>query len=315
MGIEGILGLFTLEFFFATVRMASPIALAALGEVYLEKSGILNLGLEATMLMGAFFGVLGSAMTGSALMGLLAALLAGVLTGLLFGFLSITMRANQIVTGAALNIAALGLTSFLSRIIFGVRPIPVQVEGFKPWPIPLLSEIPFIGRVLFEQSPLVYFTYLMVIVMTFVLYRTTWGLKIRAVGEHPRAADTVGINVFRWRYGCVLLNGALGGIAGSILSLAQLNTFVDNMTAGRGFIALAAVIFGRWNPVGAAAAALVFGAADALQMRVQAFSLNVPTDLLLMMPYLITLIGVIVFRGKAAAPVALTKPYEKEAMA
>ncbi len=315
MGIESILGLFTVEFFFATVRMASPITLAALGEVYLEKAGILNLGLEATMLMGAFFGVLGSALSGSALVGLLTALLAGALTGLLFGFLVITMRANQIVTGAALNIAALGLTSFLSRIIFGIRALPVQVAGIDPWPVPVLSQIPFIGRVLFEQTPLVYFTYFMVIVMTFVLYRTTWGLKIRAVGEHPRAADTVGINVFRWRYGCVLLNGALGGLAGSILSLAQLTTFVDNMTAGRGFIALAAVIFGRWNPLGAAGAALIFGAADAVQMRVQAFSLNIPTDMLLMLPYLITLIGVILFRGRAASPVALTKPYEKEAMA
>lgn len=315
MGIEVLLGLFTVEFFYAAIRMASPIALAALGEVYLEKAGILNLGIEATMLMGAFFGVLGSALSGSALVGVLTAMAAGILTNLVFGFLVITMRANQIVTGAALNITALGMTSFLSRVIFGVRSLPVQVQGVKPLTIPLLSDIPVIGRILFDQTPLVYFTYIMVIVMTFVLYRTTWGLKIRSVGEHPRAADTLGINVIRWRYGCVLLAGALGGIAGSILSLAQLSTFVDNMIAGRGFIALAAVIFGRWNPIGAAAAALVFGAADAMQMRVQAFSLNIPSDFLLLLPYLITLIGVIIFRGKAAAPVALTKPYEKEAMA
>lgn len=315
MGIEIFLGLFTVEFFYATIRMASPIALAALGEVYLEKSGILNMGLEATMLMGAFFGVLGSAVSGSAFVGVLSAMTAGVLTGLLFGFLVITMRANQIVTGAALNIAALGMTSFLSRVIFGIRMMPVQVQGIKPFAIPILSDIPFIGKILFNQSPLVYFTYLMVIIMAFTLYRTTWGLKIRSVGEHPRAAETLGISVVRWRYGCVLLGGALGGIAGSILSLAQLTTFVDNMIAGRGFIALAAVIFGRWNPLGAAAAALVFGAADAMQMRVQAFSLEIPSDFLLMLPYLITLIGVIIFRGRATAPVAMTKPYEKEAMA
>ncbi|MCC6147446.1 MAG: ABC transporter permease [Anaerolineaceae bacterium] len=315
MGIEVFLGLFTVEFFYATIRMASPIALAALGEVYVEKAGILNLGIEATMLMGAFFGVLGSALSGSAFVGVLTAMAAGMLTGLLFGFLVITMRANQIVTGAALNIAALGMTSFLSRIIFGVRLLPVQVQGIKPLPIPFLKDIPGLGKILFEQTPLVYFTYFMVIVMTYALYRTTWGLKIRSVGEHPRAAETLGISVIRWRYGCVLLGGALGGIAGSILSLAQLSTFVDNMIAGRGFIALAAVIFGRWNPLGAAAAALVFGAADAMQMRVQAFSLNLPSDFLLMLPYLITLIGVIIFRGRAAAPVALTKPYEKEATA
>jgi len=312
MGIEMLLGLFTVEFFFATIRMASPIAMAAIGEVYLERSGILNLGIESMMLMGAFFGFLGSAFSGSGLIGVFVAMLAGGLTGLAFGFTVITMRANQIVTGAAFNILILGLTSFLSRTLFGIRATPLQVAGIKPWPVPILSDIPVIGYILFEQTPLVYLTYILIIVMTYILFRTTWGLKIRAIGEHPRAADTVGINVFRWRYGAAILNGSLAGIAGAMLSLAQLNTFADNMTAGRGFIALAAVIFGRWNPVGAALAALVFGSADALQMRFQSYGIGIPNDLLLMLPYLMTLIGVSIFRGRAASPVALTKPYEKE---
>jgi ABC-type uncharacterized transport system permease subunit len=310
--IESLLGLFTVEYFFGAIRMATPIALAGIGEVYLERSGIINLGMEGIMLVGAFFAVLGAAASGSAVLGLLTAIVAATVLGLVFGFAVITLRANQIVAGAAINIGALGLTSFLSRVVFGIRALPIQVAGIGPWPVPVLSKIPFIGRVFFQHSPVVYFTYALILFATFVLYRTTWGLKIRSVGEHPRAADTVGINVYAWRYATTLLNGLLCGIAGASLSLAHLNTFVDNMTAGRGFIALAAVIFGRWNPFGAALAALLFGAADALQLRFQAFGVGISNQLLLMMPYLLTLIAVIFFRGQAVTPAALAQPYEKE---
>lgn len=310
--IETLIDLFTVEYFFGTIRTATPIALAGIGEVYLERSGIINLGMEGMMLIGAFFAVVGASLSESAAVGLLTAMLAGVITALLFAVAVITLRANQIVAGAAINIGALGLTSFLSRVVFGIRLLPVQVEGIQPWFVPFLSQIPVIGRVFFQQTPLVYFTYLLVGVATYVLFRTTWGLKIRAVGEHPRAADTVGINVYAWRYLTTLINGGLCGIAGATLSLAHLNTFVDNMTAGRGFIALAAVIFGRWNPAGAAVAALLFGAADALQLRFQAFGVGISNQLLLMLPYLLTLIAVIVFRGQAASPASLTKPYVKE---
>ena len=312
MWLDSILSMFTVEYFYATIRIASPLILAAIGEVYLERSGIFNLGLEAMMLIGAFFGVLGAALSGSTPVGLLIAIIASTLIGLLFGFLVITLRADQIVTGAALNIAALGLTSFLSRIIFGIREQPLQVTPIEEWAVPVLSDIPFLGRVLFQQSPLVYLVYLLVPLSTFVLFRTTWGLRIRSVGEDPRTADTVGINVYGWRYACALLCGALCGLAGASLSLAQLNMFVDNMTAGRGFIALAAVIFGRWNPAGVVLASLVFGAADALQLRIQAFGVPISNQLLLMAPYALTLLGVMIFRGQAAAPAALTKPYSKE---
>lgn len=312
MWIETLLGLFTVEYFYGTIRMATPIALAGVGEVFLERSGIINLGIEGIMLNGAFFAVLGAALTGNAFLGLLTAIGAGVLTALLFGLAVITLRANQIVAGAAINIGALGLTSFLSRVVFGIRELPVQVSGVQPWSVPILGDIPFIGRVFFQQTPVVYFAYFLIAVSTYVLFRTTWGLKIRAVGEYPRAADTVGINVYAWRYLTTSMNGFLCGIAGAALSLAQLNTFVDNMTNGRGFIALAAVIFGRWNPAGVAIGALVFGAADALQLRFQAFGVGITNQLLLMMPYLLTLIAVILFRGQAAAPAALAKPYVKE---
>ena len=312
MSIEKFLELFTTEFFYATIRMATPLTLAAIGEVYLERSGVINIGMEGMMLLGAFFGVLGAALSGNPLVGLLAAIAIGALAALLFGLAVITLRANQIVAGAAVNITALGLTSFLPRVIFGIRPLPPQVTGIEVWPVPGLSNIPFVGHVLFEQSPVVYLTYFLVVISTFVLFRTTWGLKIRSVGEYPRAADTVGISVHSWRYGCTVLNGMLCGIAGASLSLAQLNTFVDNMTAGRGFIAMAAVVFGRWNPVGATIAALVFGAATALQLRLQAFEIGISSQLLLMLPYAVTLLGVIIFRGQTAAPVALAKPYVKE---
>ena len=312
MTIETLLGLFTVEYFFGTIRMATPLALAGIGEVYLERTGIINLGIEGIMLCGAFFAVLGASVTGSPFLGLLTAMLAGLIVALVFGVAVISLRANQIVAGAAINIGALGLTTFLSRVVFGIRMLPVQVEAIEPWPVPLLSEIPFIGRVFFQQTPIVYLTYVLIAVSTYVLFKTTWGLKIRAVGEYPMAADTVGINVYAWRYLAAMVNGVLCGIAGASLSLAHLNLFVDNMTAGRGFIALAAVIFGRWNPVGVALGALLFGAADALQLRFQAFGVGISNQLLLMLPYLLTLIAVIILRGQTAAPAALAKPYVKE---
>ncbi|MDD5367858.1 MAG: ABC transporter permease [Anaerolineaceae bacterium] len=304
--------LLTEEFLYATIRIATPIILAALGEVFLERSGVINLGMEGMMLMGALFGVVGASMSGNTWIGLLTAIVIGVVVALIFGLSVITLRANQIVAGAAINITALGLTTFLNRVIFGIRPLPVQINVLTPWPVPILSKIPVIGHVLFEQDPLVYLAYFVIIISTFILFRTTWGLKIRSVGEHPRAADTVGISVNKWRYICLMFNGVMCGIAGASLSLVQLNTFTDNMTTGRGFIAMAAVIFGRWNPIGAALASLVFGGASALQLRLQAFQIGISNQFLLMIPYLLTLVGVIIFRGHTATPKALAKPYAKE---
>ena len=304
--------LLTQEFFHAMIRIATPILLAAIGEVILERSGVINLGMEGIMLMGALFGVVGASASGNTWIGLLTALVVGIIVSLIFGLSVITLRSNQIVTGAAINIAALGLTSFLNRVIYGIRPLPVQINPLPPVEVPLLSKIPFIGQVFFNQDPLVYFAYFAIIISTFILFKTTWGLKIRAVGEHPRSADTVGISVNKWRYICLAFNGMMCGIAGASLSLVQLNTFTDNMTTGRGFIAMAAVIFGRWNPIGATIASLVFGGASALQLRLQAFEIGISNQFLLMIPYLLTLIGVIIFRGQTSTPKALAKPYAKE---
>lgn len=314
--MDEILSLFTQDFFYATVRMASPIILAAMGEVFLQRSGIINLGMESMVIFGAFFGVLGSAMTGNGWMGLGFAMLAGALTGLIYGFIVITLRANQSVTGTAFNIIGLGLTSFLARVIWGIRELPVQVDPIKSLPIPLLSDIPIIGQVLFNHSPLVYIAYLMVGFAVFVLYKTTWGLKIRAAGENPRAASTVGINVYAWRYACAILAGTLAAMGGSILSLSQLNMFVDGMSGGRGYFALATVILGQWHPIGTAIGGLVFGAGNALQMRLQTFGVAIPSDLLLVIPFVLSFLAVVLYHGKSSnKPAALGKPFEKEASA
>jgi len=309
-----LLSLLTYEFFHAIIRMATPIALTAVGEVCNERSGVLNIGIEGMMLIGAFFAVVGSAYSQNAFVGVLTAMLAGLLTALIYGVIVITLKANQIVAGFAINIAALGITSFLYRVIFGIHGLPVQVPGVNPWNVPLLNKIPIVGPLLFQNNSIVYFAYLLIPIVFFVLYKTTIGLRIRSVGENPRAADMVGINVNFWRYITTLLNGILCGVAGAALSLANVNTFVDNITAGRGFIALAAVIFGRWNPVGATLAALLFGAAQALALRFQAFGIGIPTQFLLMSPYVLSLIGIIVFRGSGSNPAALTNPYNKEAV-
>lgn len=313
MGSENILSLFSADFFYAVIRMATPVILAAIGEVYLQRSGIFNIGIEAMMIFGAFFGVLGAAITGGAWSGVLFAILSGVLAGLIFGFLVITLRADQAVTGTAMSIIGLGLTSFLVRVIWGIRPLPVQVNMIGIWPIPVLSKIPFIGHILFDHTPFVYITYLLVGIATFVLFRTTWGLKIRAIGENPRAAATLGINVIGWRYICCILEGGLAAIGGAMLSLADLNMFVDNMSGGRGYLAMAAVILGRWNPIGAAIGGIVFGAGNALQMRLQAIGVPIPNNLLLIMPYLLAFLIVVSFHSKSSAPSAIGTAYEKEA--
>ncbi|NPV75560.1 MAG: ABC transporter permease [Anaerolineae bacterium] len=312
--MNNILSLFTEEFFYATIRMASPVILAATGEVFLQRSGIINLGMESMVIYGAFFGVLGSALTGSGWMGLAAAMLAGTITGLLYGFIVITLKANQSVTGTAFNIVGIGLTSFLARVIWGIRELPVQVDTIKPWSVPILNKIPFIGHILFDHSPLVYLAYILVGVATFVIFKTTWGLKVRAVGENPRAAASIGINVYAWRYFCAILAGCLASMGGAVLSLVDLNMFVDGMSGGRGYFALATVILGRWHPVGAAIGGLVFGAGNALQMRMQAFGVKIPSDLLLILPFVLAFLAVVIFHGKSSAkPAALAKPYEKEA--
>lgn len=296
----------------ASIRMATPITFAAIGGIYSERAGVFNIGLEGMMLTGAFAGALGSHWLGNPWLGVLLAILGGGGMALIHAFVCVTLRANQIVSGIAINIFALGLTSFLLRALFGIEGMQ-NVPYFSPLSIPLLGSIPVVGEVFFQHGVLVYLSYLLVPISMFVLYRTTWGLTIRGVGDHPRAADTVGVNVLRTRYLCIVVSGMLAGIGGAFLSLDDTHTFADNMAGGRGYIALAALIFGRWNPLGAFGATLLFGLADAVQLRMQAFGAPIPYQFLLMVPYLVT-IGVLagVVGKKVRAPAAIGIPYSKE---
>jgi len=308
--------IFTMAFFVAllsaALRMSIPILFSALGGMFSERSGVVNIGLEGIMIVGALFGVVGSYFSGNHWIGMLCAVLAGMVIALLFAFITITIKIDQIVSGIAINMLAVGLTSFLYRALFGITTVPIKVDAFSVYKIPILSDIPIIGPILFTQTVLVYIALILVPITSFLLFNTMWGLKIRSVGEHPKAADTVGINVIRIRYIGVIISGALAGAGGAFLSLGQFNMFVDNMVSGRGFIAVAAIIFGKWKPKGILIASLIFGVADALQIRLQAAGVNLPYQLLLMFPYVITIIALTGLVGKSKAPKSLGKPYYKQ---
>lgn len=307
----GILQIFDLSWLAATVRLATPLALAAQGEILSERAGVINIGLEGVMLNGAFGGFVGSYYFGSSWMGVLTGMLAGALTALILAVASISLRADQIVIGATINILALGLTGFLFRAMFGLEQ-QVTVSSFSEYAVPGLSKIPVIGEVLFNQIPLVYIGYLLIALLALFLFNTRQGLAVRAVGEQPQAADTAGLNVAKIRYLAVMVGGAMGGLGGASLSLGQLNLFAEGMTNGRGFMALAVVIFGRWHPVGAAAAALLFGAADALQLRMQGLGWQIPFEFMLMMPYVLSLLTLGFFSKKSVSPGALGQVYARE---
>jgi len=294
----------------ATIRNATPLVFAALGGMFSERSGVVNIGLEGLMLISAFAGVVGAFTSGSALVGLLFALGAGLLFGLVHAVMCITFEADQIISGTAINLLALGGTGFLMVIVFGQGGTSPDVENFPPVAIPLLSQIPVIGQALFNQSLLVYLMYLTVPVAFFVLFRTPFGLRLRATGEVPEAVDTAGVSVTRMRYFGVALSGLLAALGGVYLSMGLLSAFTEGMTQGRGFIALAALIFGRWNPVGAAGAALLFGFAQALTIQVPPDA--IPNEFIQMIPYVLTIVVLAGFGGRAIAPAAVGKPYRKE---
>lgn len=295
----------------ASIRLSVPILFAALGGMYSERSGVVNIGLEGIMLVGAFAGVVGSYFTGSYWMGALVAVLSGVMIAALFALITVKIKINQIVSGVAINLLAIGLTSFFYRALFGITTVPITVKAFEPVNIPILSNIPIVGEILFRQTILVYVAFLLVPISYYIFYKTSLGLSIRTVGEHPMAADTVGIPVNKVRTICVLISGALAGLGGCFLSLGQFNMFVDNMVSGRGFIAVAAVIFGKWSPKGVLMASLIFGVADALQIRIQMSGVAIPYQFLLMFPYLLTVVAVTGIVGRTTSPKALGKPYEK----
>ena len=312
----------TPDLFAAAIRMATPLALAAIGGTICERSGVVNIALEGMMLVAAFAGVAATLVFKVTWLGVLAAVLAGMAMALLHAFASVTLRADQVVSGTAINILALGLTGYLMEIVYGHPGTTEGVETLAPlFTFPTPSGVGFLGQVwrwidgvFLSHTPLVYVAIVLAIVLQWAMYRTRWGLHLRALGEHPRAADTVGISVSFGRYMAVIASGALAGLAGANLSLEQVGSFTENMTSGRGFIALAANIFGRWTPGGSYLASLLFGFADALQIKLQFFRdvVGIPPQFFLMLPYILTVIVLAGAMGRAVAPAAVGKPYSKE---
>lgn len=295
----------------ATLVQAVPIALGALAGVLCERVAVINIAIEGQLLTGAFVAVIVGSAT-NLWLGLLASMLTGVVLGWVLAVLSVRYRVDQIITGVFINIFALGLTSFLTSRILVDIPDLNNSGRFLPWKIPLLGDIPVIGPVLFNNNMFVYGTFVAVIVLQFGLFRTRWGLRSRAVGEKPRAADTVGIDVYRMRYLNVMLGGLVAGFGGAFFTLGSAGRFDENMTAGLGFIGLAAMIFGRWKPVGALGAALVFGFADSLQGKLAILQTPIPSEFLLMAPYIATIIVVAGLVGRARPPAADGQPYIKD---
>ena len=304
-----LIDLINVGLFAATLRMATPIAYGALGGIFSERAGVVNIGLEGMMLTGAFTGVAVSHFLGSPWLGVLAAILAGGLLGLLHGVITVKFAGDQIVSGTGINIFGLGFTAYMSQIIWGSRGASDSVQGLPVISIPLLKDVPVIGAILGVHTPLVYLLLIITVVSYIVLFKTPLGLRIRAVGERPDAADTAGINVYKTKYLCLIISGMLAGLGGAFLSLGHLSLFAWGMTGGRGFIALAAMIFGKWMPFGAFGASVMFGFADALQMRLQALGL-LPPQIILTIPYILTVAVLAGIVGKAVPP-SNYKPYVK----
>jgi len=286
--------------FAAALRMATPLVFTSIGGIFSERAGIVNIALEGMMLTGAFAGVLATFATGNPWLGVIASVLAGGLLGYLHALLTVKFAGNQIISGTGINLLALGGTGYLCQAIWGSRGASQSVKGLEAISIPLLKDIPFIGEIIGTQTPLVYISIIVVVLSYILLFKTPMGLRIRAVGEHPAAADTTGVDVYKTKYLCVVLSGMLAGLGGAFLSLGHMSLF----------IALAAMILGGWTPVGALGASLIFGFADALQMRLQSVAL-LPSQIILTLPYILTIIVVAVFARKRAPP-SDYKPYMKE---
>jgi general nucleoside transport system permease protein len=297
----------------ASVRLAGPVLLAALGETFAERGGVLNLGIEGTILLGALASFLVSLFTGTTWIALLVAMIVGIVASIFLAWIYVFVKASQVVTGLVFNVLTLGIASLVYRRVLGDSALPASIAMFHPLHIPILTRIPLIGPVLFGQTALLYLTFALVIAGQFTLFRTSFGLSLRACGENPAAADSAGISVDRIRYLGVLISGATAGMAGGYLVLAEVGLFRESIVSGQGFIALAIVIFGRWNPLKAAGAALVFGACDALQLSLQIFAKRIPSQALLALPYVVTILAISgLFGSRAVQPAALMQPYVKD---
>jgi simple sugar transport system permease protein len=296
----------------AMMRMATPIIFGTLGEILCERAGVLNLGIEGIMLMGAMTGFLTTLTTGSLWLGVAAAALVGVLLSLFMAFLAVYLGLSQHVSGLGITLFSTGLAMFIYRLAVGSPVNPPTVRPFTQTAIPFLSGIPILGTALFNQYVLVYIALLLVPLVWILLYRTSWGLAIRTVGENPFAADTVGIDVNLTRTLCLAAGGALMGVGGAFLTLAHQNMFLIDVVGGRGWIAVAMVIFGNWDPAKGMAGAMIFGFLDALQLRLQGLGFDIPFHLFLIIPYLMTVVALVGVSRRAAAPAGLLKPYRRE---
>ncbi len=296
----------------STFRLSTPLLLGALGEVFVERTGVMNIAIEGIFLMGAWGGFVGAYLSGSLFVGFLLAIAMGVTFGAIYGLITVKLKQHQIVTGVALNILALGLGLFLYRVLFGVPLLPLTVSPLNDIPIPLLSRIPVIGPALFRQNILTYLAMLLVPVGYWVLFRTRLGLTLRSVGENPEAVDAAGINVERVRFLAVLASSALSGLAGAFFSIGYLGLYTNDMIGGRGWIAFAICFLGNWNPVGVLIGALVFGLADALSVTFLTSGFKaIPHEFFIALPYILTIIATVV-RKKLNVPAMLGKPYVKE---
>ncbi len=293
----------------AALRMAAPITLGAVAATYNERAGVLNIGIEGMMLCGAFAGAVVAFYTKSPWLGVVGGMLGGMLIAALFGLLCVYFNGDQVVMGVGINLLALGATTLFLALIWGNRGTSDWLPGLPKVTLPLLSQVPVIGPIMGQADPIVYLSWIVVAVSQFVVFGTPFGLRLRAAGEHPTALETVGLDVFRLRMASVLISGALAGLGGVQLSLGQLHVFTQNMTAGRGFLAFAANQFGQWSPVGAFLASLLFGATEALQMRLQSFIMA--PQLLQMIPYVTTVIVLATLARRIQGPMALGLPHKR----
>lgn len=296
----------------ATIRIATPLLLAALGELVAERSGVYNMGLEGMMLMGAFTGYLAAYESGSLWVGVAAAGFTGALMALVFAILVITLKVEQIVTGLAINLLGAGLSTYWLRSAFAGDAQTPTIPFFANVPIPFLSDIPVLGPILFDQKLLTYLAFLLVPVLWFFLFRTRYGLIVRCAGDNPKALDVKGVKVAPIQYAAVVFGGLMAGLGGAFLSVGSAARFVPDMTNGRGWLAIIIVIAGLWRPYSILAATLVFSFLDALQLQIQGVGIAIPYQLMLMMPYIAAIVALMVRRSRASAPSMLGVPYSRE---